>query len=72
VSEGVRELSPGIVSDPARLCGQPSIAGRRVFASTIANLVLEGGDRDEIADDYTLTDAQIDDALAWHEAGRPE
>lgn len=68
----VRELSPGIVSDPDRLCGQPSIAGRRTFAATIANLVLGGGERDEIADDYCLTQQQIDAALAWHEAGRPE
>jgi uncharacterized protein (DUF433 family) len=72
VSEGVRELSPGIVSDPERLSGQPSIAGRRVFASTVANAVLQGGDRAEIADGYTLTDEQIENALAWHDAGRPE
>lgn len=69
---GVRVLSPGIVSDPERLCGQPSIGGRRVFASTVANAVLGGGDRDEVAEGYSLTQQQIDDALAWHEAGRPE
>jgi len=68
----VRELSPGIVSDPDRLSGQPSIMGRRVFASTVANGVLEGGDRDEIAEGYSLSPQQIDDAIAWHEAGRPQ
>ena len=68
----VRELSPGIVSDPDRICGQPSIAGRRLFAATVANLVIQGTDREEIADDYSLTQQQIDNALAWHEAGRPE
>lgn len=68
----VRELSPGIVADPERLCGQPSIAGRRIFASSTANFVLEGGDRQEYAEDFDLSQQQIDDALAWHEAGRPE
>jgi uncharacterized protein (DUF433 family) len=68
----VRQLSPGIVADPDRLCGQPSIAGRRVFASTVANYVLEGGDRKELAENYCLSEEQIDNALAWHEAGRPE
>lgn len=68
----VRVLSRGIVADPDRLCGQPSIKGRRVFASTVANYVLEGGDRRELADNYCLSQEQIDDALEWHEAGRPE
>lgn len=69
---GVRKLSPGIVSDPERLSGQPSIKGRRVGASTVANCILEGGDRTECAEGYCLTDEQIDAALAWHAAGRPE
>jgi uncharacterized protein (DUF433 family) len=67
--EQVRELPPGIVSDPDRLRGAPSIAGRRIFAASVVALGLVA--RDVARDDYDLTDEQIDAALEWDRRGRP-
>lgn len=64
-------LSPGIVSDPDRHSGAPTIEGRRLAAQIVADYLLQGGDRAELAEDYGLSDEQIDAAMAWHEAGRP-
>lgn len=67
----VRELSPGIVSDPERCSGAPTIAGRRLHAALVVDAIKGGSNRDEFCEDYDLTTEQIDAALSWDAAGRP-
>lgn len=69
---GRRALSPGIVADPQRHSGDPTIAGRRIPARMVADYLLQGYDRAELKEDYSLSDEQLDAAMAWHKAGRPE
>lgn len=51
--------------DPARLSGRPVIRGTRVPAELVAELALRPGGREELQEDYDVTDAEIDDAVEW-------
>ncbi len=56
---------PAIVVNPDRLSGQPTIAGRRVSVATVAGQVAAGEDRADLAADYNLSLAQIDQAVRY-------
>ena len=54
--------------DPARLSGRPVIRGTRVPAELAAELASQTGGRDELREGYDVSDAEIDDAVAWWQA----
>jgi uncharacterized protein (DUF433 family) len=56
---------PGIKVNPDRLSGQPTFEGRRVTVMTIAGMVAAGEPRDELAADYGLSLAQVDQAVRY-------
>jgi uncharacterized protein (DUF433 family) len=54
--------------DPERLSGRPTLRGRRLATEVVAELAqLEGG-REDLRDEYGLTDEEIDSALAYESA----
>ena len=57
---------PLITLDVRRRGGQPVIKNRNVRASTIAELVVAGESRVDIADWYDLTAGQIDQAVGYY------
>src|SRR5579859_8083781 len=52
-----QELSPGIVSDPEILGGQPTLKGHRLAVSQLLAQLAAGMPVREIQDNYQLTDA---------------
>jgi uncharacterized protein (DUF433 family) len=56
---------PGIVVNPNRYSGQPTLKGRRVSAATIAGMVKAGENKPDLAADYGLSLAQVDEAVAF-------
>jgi uncharacterized protein (DUF433 family) len=56
--------------DPARLSGRPVIRGTRVPAELVAELAQRPGGREELREDYDVTDVEIDDAVDWWRAVR--
>jgi uncharacterized protein (DUF433 family) len=53
--------------DPERLGGRPTIRGRRIEVELVAELA-RSHDRSDLRDGYDLTDAEIEDAVAWWSA----
>lgn len=53
--------------DPDRHSGVPVIRGRRIPTSLVASVAARDGGRDELRDDYGLTDGEIDDAVGYEE-----
>ena len=51
--------------DPDKLSGAPSIAGRRILATQVAQIAREKGGRRALRDDYDLSREEINDAVAW-------
>lgn len=56
---------PGIVLNPDRHGGEPTFAGRRVPVTVIAGMVEAGEDRADLAADYGLSLAQVQDAVNY-------
>jgi uncharacterized protein (DUF433 family)/DNA-binding transcriptional MerR regulator len=51
--------------DPNRHSGQPVVRGRRIATTDVAEIASEPNGRKTLREDYHLTDAEIDDALAY-------
>lgn len=51
--------------DPERLSGRPVIKGTRVPAAFVARVANAPGGRDTLREDYDLSSAEIEDAVAW-------
>ena len=51
--------------DPNRHSGQPVVRGRRIPTSDVAEIAGETNGREILRDEYGLSDAEIDDALAY-------
>lgn len=50
---------------PDRHSGAPVIRGRRIPTTLVASVAARDGGRDELRDDYGLTDGEIDDAVGY-------
>lgn len=59
------EIVPGIVADPAHAFGKPVIAGTRVPAALVLNLLAAGRPDSEILAEYDLTTEQIRAVLRY-------
>jgi uncharacterized protein (DUF433 family) len=53
--------------DPDRLSGRPTIRGRRVPVSLVAELATEDDGAEALTEDYGLSEAEIIDAQRWTE-----
>ena len=53
------EIVPGITADPSRAFGKPVVAGTRVSAATVLDLLAAGRSEVEIQAEYDLTAEQI-------------
>lgn len=53
------EIVPGITADPARAFGKPVIAGTRVPAAAVLELLAAGRPQVEILAEYDLTAEQL-------------
>lgn len=53
------EIVPGITADPSRVFGKPVIAGTRVAAAVVLDLLAAGRSEAEICGEYDLTAEQI-------------
>ena len=53
------EIVPGITADPSRAFGKPVIAGTRVAAASVLDLLAAGRPEAEILTGYDLTTEQI-------------
>jgi uncharacterized protein (DUF433 family) len=56
--------------DPDRLSGRPTIRGRRVPVSLVAELAEQDDGIEALQEDYGLEQAEIDDARRWSEVTR--
>lgn len=61
-----------IVINPARLSGQPTFAGSRVSPVTIAGMAKGGVPHEDLAADYGLSLAQVQQAISYTEKYRLE
>lgn len=59
---------PDIICVAQRRGGRPTIAGRNVLARTVAELVLAGERADDVADWYSITAAQVEQARGYVQA----
>ena len=66
------ELADFLDSDPGHRHGHPFIRGRRVSVDRISILYNQGYTPQEIADDYSLSLAQVFAALAYYLANQEE
>jgi uncharacterized protein (DUF433 family) len=56
--------------DPDRLSGRPTIRGRRVPVSLVAELAVQDDGPEALSEDYGLNQAEINDAQRWTEVTR--
>jgi uncharacterized protein (DUF433 family)/transposase len=56
---------PGIVINPGRLGGQPTFEGRRVSVATVAAMMENGQNVDDVASAYGLSIAQVRSAVGY-------
>jgi len=61
------ELFPGVISDPEIMGGKPVIKGRRIPVALIIGKLAGGMSREELLDEYDLTDEQVRAALNYSE-----
>ncbi len=57
--QGIREISTGIVQDPAINSGRPIIEGTRVFVDRIIGHLESGMSISELCKEYELTPEQV-------------
>ncbi|HWT94802.1 MAG TPA: DUF433 domain-containing protein [Solirubrobacteraceae bacterium] len=53
--------------DPDRQSGAPVIRGRRITTAFVASMAAEPGGREVLREDYGLSEAEIDDAVAYEQ-----
>lgn len=64
--EGDRMIAPGIVTNPARRRGKPTLAGTRITAEEVLDKLAAGWSVDDILADWPhLTRDQVLSALAY-------
>lgn len=51
--------------DPDRHSGEPVVKGRRLSTHRVASMAAQPEGRDELLEDFDLTDAEIDDAVGY-------
>jgi uncharacterized protein (DUF433 family) len=61
----MKEIAPGIVSDPDILGGRPIVKNHRIAVSQLLGQLAGGMTVQEIQDDYELTDAEMQAVLAY-------
>lgn len=54
---------PDVVNDPEQRSGRPTIVGRNILVTTLADMVLSGDDVEEVAGWYDLTTDQVQQAV---------
>ncbi|HEU5344249.1 MAG TPA: DUF433 domain-containing protein [Ktedonobacterales bacterium] len=54
-----RDITPGVISDPAILGGRPTLRGRRIAVSQLVDQLAGGMTLSELQDDYQLSDDEI-------------
>jgi uncharacterized protein (DUF433 family) len=59
------EIFPGITVDPDVRFGKPCIAGTRVDVATVVGAVAAGETAEVVAEEFSLTSAQIQAALQY-------
>jgi uncharacterized protein (DUF433 family) len=59
------EIFPGITVDPDVRFGKPCIAGTRVDVATVVGAVAAGETAEVVAEEFSLTAAQIQAALQY-------
>lgn len=70
--QGTVELADFLDSDPGHRHGHPFIRGRRVSVDRISILYNQGYTPEKIAQNYSLTLAQVYAALAYYLANKEE
>jgi uncharacterized protein (DUF433 family) len=61
------EIFPGVISDPEIMGGKPVIKGRRIPVSLIIGKLAGGMSKDELLDEFDLTEEQVRTALGYAE-----
>jgi uncharacterized protein (DUF433 family) len=61
------EIFPGVISDPEIMGGKPVIKGRRIPVSLIIGKLAGGMSKDELLDEFDLTEEQVRAALIYAE-----
>jgi uncharacterized protein (DUF433 family) len=61
----IMEVFPGISMDPDVRFGKPCIAGTRIDVATIVGALAAGESIETVAEEYSLTSAQVRSALAY-------
>ncbi|MGH3071494.1 MAG: DUF433 domain-containing protein [Gaiellaceae bacterium] len=61
----IKQRREHIEVDPERHSGQPVVRGRRMPTADVAEIASEGDGRRILREDYGLTEAEINDALAY-------
>ena len=61
----MREIAPGIVSDPEILGGRPTVKGHRITVSQLMGQLAGGMTIREMQDDYNLRDEEVSALLAF-------
>ena len=59
------EVFPGISMDPDVRFGKPCLSGTRIDVATVVGALAAGESTETIANEYSLTPAQIHSALAY-------
>lgn len=55
----MREITPGVISDPEILGGRPTLVGHRIAVSQLIGQLAGGMTIQEIQDDYELRDEEV-------------
>jgi uncharacterized protein (DUF433 family) len=61
----MKEIAPGIISDPEILGGRPTLKGHRIAISQLIGQLAGGMSVQDIRDDYELTDEEIQAILRY-------
>lgn len=59
------EVFPGISMDPDVRFGKPCLSGTRIDVATVVGALAAGESTETVANEYSLTPAQIRSALAY-------
>jgi uncharacterized protein (DUF433 family) len=59
------EVFPGISMDPDVRFGKPCLSGTRIDVATVVGALAAGESTETVANEYSLTPAQIHTALAY-------
>ena len=59
------EVFPGISMDPDVRFGKPCLSGTRIDVATVVSALAAGESTETVANEYSLTPAQIRSALAY-------